>query len=203
MRIHASLIAIFAAGLGVACATHTASVRSYTDPGAQPGTVRTLAVFPIRNAPLAPGDAQQMNRSVSAELARLHPNVRITGPAEVVRILNEVDLAKEWARFLEDYSASGVPDSKRLQSIGNALQVQAVLQGELVNVVHQDGVAFVRQGSARVTIRFSLLDTQSAKTLWEATSDGLQTRKTTVGAAPPLIDAINLALGKLIPLVPL
>ena len=198
-RLTLALLVLSVAG----CATHSGKVRAFTDPSAQPGTIKALAVFPIRNARLAPGDAQEINRQVTSELTRLHPTVQIMGPSEVVRLLNEADLAAEWARFLEDYSASGVPDSKRLQRVADALHVPVFLQGELVNVVQEDGIAFVRQGSARVTIRFSLLDATKGKTLWEATGDGLQTRSTTVGAAPPLIDAIKLALEKLVPSIPL
>lgn len=184
------------------CATHRATINSYTDPNFNAGA-RSLAIFPIRNARLAPSEAQQLNRMISQELTRRRPSLKLVSPAEVVRLLNEKGLAEDWANFLEDYSSSGVPNVETLQRIGEAVRVDVIYQAEIVNVFQQDGQYGGNKGRTRVTVRATMLDTKRGTLVWEATSDGIRGTATTMESAPPIYECIELALQKILSTLPM
>lgn len=187
------------------CATHTATINSYVDPTFQPGAIQSIAIFPIRNARVAPSEAQQINRRVSTFINRRSPEIRLLSSVEAVDLLNEHGLADDWAFFLDNYVASGVPDANVLREIGDALGVDAIMQAEVLNVFQQDG-AEGQKGVTRVTVHFSMLDCLYGKMIWEASSDGR--RETALSgtwrtAAPPVFEAIQLAVDKVLETLPL
>jgi hypothetical protein len=186
------------------CATHTATINSYVDPVFQPGDIQSIAIFPIRNTRMAPAEAQQINRTVSVFINRRNPAIGLVSSVEAVARLNEYGLASEWAVFLENYVASGIPDANVLAEIGEAVGADAIIQGEILNVFQQDG-ADSQKGITRVTVRFTMLDCMSGKLVWEASSDGR--RETAIAgdivSAPPVIEAIQLAVDKVLETLPL
>lgn len=184
------------------CATSKATINSFTDPSYSAQDVQSIAVLPIRNARLAPSEAQTVTRKVSQALHRDAPKMKLVGPEEAVRILNEKNLAHDWATFVEDYVKSGVPDASALKRFGAALGVDALMQGELVSVYQEDGHFGGNKGTTRVTVRFTMLSTRDGDLLWEASSDGLKTSSTTLGSAPPIVEAVNLAIDKILQNLP-
>ncbi len=66
-----------------------------------------------------------------------------------------------------------------------------------MNVLQRDGVYGLYRGLTTVTVRYSLLGTDSGLLLWEASSDGRKETATTLESAPPLIDVILLAQEKI------
>lgn len=179
------------------CSVHRATINVYTDPTLKPGEIRSVAVFPIRNARLAPSEAQELNRKISQAISSIRPGIRLMSSAEATSVLNEKGLAGDWATFLEQYVSSGVPNATTLASIGSALGVDAIVQGELVNVQQQDGRFGVTVGTTRVTVRLTMLDPKRGKLLWEASSDGLRMTADSLSPAPPVVEAIDLAIAKL------
>jgi len=187
----------------LACAVQKATLNMYVDPTYDKNSINSIAVFPIRNARIAPSESNQINRKISVAINKSNPEIKILGQAEAVNLLNEHDLAEEWAKFLENYVMSGVPDQGLLETIGEALQVDAIIQGEVLNVFQQDGEYMRNAGQTRVTVRFTMLDVKKAKVLWEASSDGIRKTATNIEDAPPLIEAVNLAVDKIIGNLPL
>ena len=182
----------------VGCATSKATINSFTDPSYSAQDVRSIAVLPIRNARLAPSEAQTVTRKVSQTIHKDAPKLKLLGPEESVRILNQKGLAHDWATFVEDYVKSGVPDATALKTFGDALGVDALVQGELVNIQQEDGQFGGNKGHTRVTVRFTMLSTRDGDLLWEASSDGIKTNATTIGSAPPIIEAVDLAVDKIL-----
>ena len=135
---------------------------------------------------------------------RQNPEIELVSSVTAVARLNEHQLASDWAIFLDNYVSSGVPDASLLGEIGAAIGVDAIIQGEILNVFQQDG-AEGQKGITRVTVRFTMLDVNNGKLAWEATSDGR--RETALGGdmfhAPPIIEAIELAVDKLLSTLPL
>ena len=186
----------------VGCATHKATINAYTDPSFSRGEVRSIAIFPIRNTRAAPSESQVINRQVTQALHAKDPNLRIVGPTEAVEQLNNAGLADDWADFLERYVMSGVPDAASLAKIGNALQCDAVMQGEVLNVFQEDGQWGRNKGQTRVTVRYTILDTRKGKLLWEASSDGIRKTALATSGAPPIIEAVSLAVEKILQNLP-
>ncbi len=185
------------------CAMNKATVNSYVDPNFSGKTIRKIAVFPIRNARLAPSESQQLNRKVSMAISQKNQTIGIVGPSEAVTLLNDKGLADAWAVFLDNYVSSGIPDANVLADIGDALDVDAILQGEIVDIFRQDGHYGQNKAESRVTVRFTMLDVRRGKMLWEASSEGRKGTITTLEKAPPIIEAITLAVDKVLATLPL
>lgn len=186
----------------ISCAVQKATINTYVDPNYQSGRINKIAVFPIRNTRLAPSESQQINRKISMALQQRNQQIEIMSSAEAIRVLNDYDLADDWAIFLDNYVTSGVPDSKILREIGNALGIDAILQGEIVNIFQEDGHYGGNKGTTRVTVRFTMLDAKDGKLIWESSSDGIKGTTTTLESAPPIIDAVNLAIDKILTSLP-
>lgn len=196
-------IIVFTSILFTSCAVSKATLNSYVDPNINNEKITRLAVFPIRNAKFAPSEAQQINRKISMSIAQKNSQIEIMSSNEAINKLNDSNLANTWAVFLDNYSSSGVPDKNVLTEVGDALGIDAIIQGEIVNVFQQDGAYGSNKGTTRVTVRFSMLSTKSGKLLWEASSDGIKGTPTTLESAPPIIEAVDLAVDKILSNLPL
>jgi hypothetical protein len=186
----------------VGCSVNKGTINTYADQSLQPGTISSVAVFPIKNARLAPSEARQINRKIATAISQARPEINIVSDAEAVEMLNRQGLADDWAVFLDRYVSSGVPDSGELRRIGLALGVDSILQGEMVNIVQQDGAFGINKAQTRITVRYSLLGTKDGKVLWEASADGIRGSASTVAEAPPVIEAVNLAVDKVVDNLP-
>lgn len=188
--------------VSTACATSKATISSYSDPSFASEEIQRLAIFPIRNARAAPSEAFQVNRRVTQEVSRKSPGLEIVTPTEAVNLLNDRELADDWADFYEGYVIGGVPDAAALDRFGQALDVNAILQGEVVSVFQEDGEFGGNKGQTRVTVRFALLGCSDGKLIWEASSDGIRKSATTLSDAPAIIEAVNLAVDKILSNMP-
>ena len=70
---------------------------------------------------------------------------------------------------LKNYSSSGVPNISTLKEIGIALNVDAIIQGEMYNFVEIVGSIW-QWGSTSLTIRYVMLSTINGDVLWDAMS---------------------------------
>ncbi|MFC1725320.1 hypothetical protein ACFL4T_06810 [candidate division KSB1 bacterium] len=188
----------------ISCALQRAYIHTYTDPALSNTVIKRIAVFPIKNTWFAPSEARQINQKITSAIQELNPGISVLNPAESVRILNENDLVDDWGYFMNNFVSSGIPDSKVLSEIGKALEVDAILQGEVLNVFREDGFPgdAGRNGLTKVTVNFTLLGIDDARLLWEASSDGIKRTLTSIESAPPVIEAVDLAIGKIMENLP-
>ncbi|MDB5365580.1 MAG: hypothetical protein JWM77_1507 [Rhodospirillales bacterium] len=196
------LIACAALVLLCACASQSAKVNAYTEPTHTPGTIRSIAIFPVTNSSLAPGEGQRINQTIGPRIAAKNPGIRIISPAEAITKLNDAGQATVWARFLDAYTSSGIPDSSALRQISTTLGVDAIVQGSVAKAIQQDGILGVRAGGTLVTVQVSAFDARQGRLIWQASSEGRSTTATTLENAPPLAEAIQLAVDKLIENMP-
>jgi hypothetical protein len=180
----------------------SASINTSMDPGFAGADLRRVAVFPIRNTKLPLNEAEQLIREISQTITKKKPFIEITSSEEAIRVLHERGLAREWARFLADYDASGTPNPGILMSIGQALGVDAIIQGEIVDIKQTDGVYGANKGSTRATVRYFLMGVESGKILWEASSIGVLTTVTPLEPAPPIIEAVQQAQQRILGILP-
>lgn len=186
----------------VGCVISQGTINSYIDPTYEPGEVKRIAVFSIRNARFSPAEARQINRDIIQALIAKNPNIEIVSPSESLRKINEGKLAEKWSDFVEDYYTSGIANQEILSLISEALGVDAIMQGNLLNVSQVDGNNWDRLGRTRITISFSVVETKSAKIIWEASADGI--KENASGAiSPPIADALDLAIDKVVENVPM
>jgi uncharacterized iron-regulated membrane protein len=196
-----AVIVIVSAALS-GCAQKGANINSFTDPTFAPGGIRSLAIFPIINASVAPAEGQSINQTIGPRILAKNPGLVIVSPSEAINRLNAAGQATVWAEFLDAYTSSGIPNSAALRQVGTTVGSDSILQGSVSTAVQQDGIYGVRFGGALVTVQFSLFDSRSGKLLWQASSEGRSMTATTVEAAPPMAEAVTLAVEKLIGAMP-
>jgi hypothetical protein len=184
------------------CAALSANIKSYVDPGFTGATIHRLVVFPIRNRLLTAIEAQQLNRDLAKAISRKEPSILIVGSVQAFKLLNENGLADQGLRFLDNYYSSDRPNASVLKKIGQSLGVDAIIQGEIVNIKQTDGVYRISEGTTRATVRYSMTEVKSGKLLWEASSDGSVTTVTTLEPAPPIIYAVLLAQSEILAALP-
>lgn len=185
-----------------ACATHKGSVNSFVDPSFTATRINSVAVFPIRNTRAAPSEARQINRRVALELRAQNPNVKLINETEASALIDEAGLGDDWASFVTGFAASGIPDVQKISAIGEAIGVDTILQGELVSVQQSDGVVGGNPGTTRVTVRYTLLDARDGRLLWETSAEGRRQTATTLQSAPPVIEAVEIAVEKILQNLP-
>lgn len=185
------LIGLFLTGCGA-----SSSINSYVEPTYRTGGINSLAMFPIRNAMLAPSESRQLNKQLSLEIQRKNPGVNIIPPSKSLRMISDAGLASDWADFVEDYFTSGIPDRVILNKIEKALNVDAVFQGQLYNVAQVDAVFMGPHAYSRVSLGFSILETRTAKTIWDVSADGSYTQPIDM-SAPSIKKVIDIAMKKI------
>ncbi len=184
------------------CGISRGTINSYVEPTYEQGSIKRQAFFPIRNAGRAPSEARDINVKISQALNAKNPGVAIVAPASSVRIINDAGMADKWARFVEDYYSSGIANKVILMELAEALEVDGIMQGQLVNVQQQDGDGWAIKGQTRITVNFSIVEAATGKQVWEASADGIKGNASESGIAPPIAEAINLAIAKIVDNIP-
>lgn len=193
---------LLAAFLVQGCATNKGSINSFYEPSYTKGTVDTLAVPGIRNARLAPSESQQIGRRVNQAIASKNPGVELISANEFNRFINEEGLVGDYSDFIKDYVTSGIPNRVFLEKLEEE-GIDAVMISELSNARQQDGAYGLAKGQSRITLSFTILNTTTNDVIWTASADGVKGTLTTLESAPPLVEAIQLAVEKIEGSVPL
>jgi len=188
------------------CALNQGTAKSYVDNTYQVGSIKRLALFPIRNASRAPSEARSINVRLAQAIAKKNPDLELVSPARSLELINDAGLADKWADFVEDYYTSGIANQKILAKVGEALQVDAVLQADIVSIYQSDGSGG-RKGISRVTVVMSIIEASSGRRVWEITADGVKEDirlfYDVVGSpAPPIEEVIELAVVKILGMMP-
>jgi hypothetical protein len=187
------------------CSTNRASIDSYVDPTYSKGGIKSIAVFPIRNARLSPSQAILINKKLIQGIIKVNPNIEIISPSKAQRIINESEIASEWSDFIEDFYTSGIADKVILQKFSKLLKADAIFQGNISRITQVDGSARF-PATTRVDIQFSILEVSTAKTTWSVTSNGFRAETASFGQfvvpAPPTSEAIKLSLDKVLGDIP-
>jgi hypothetical protein len=68
------------------------NVDSFTDPSLGNSNIRSIAIFPLRNARTSASEAIEIDRKVSEALHRRDPSLKIMGPAESGAAVNSSGL---------------------------------------------------------------------------------------------------------------
>lgn len=203
------LVALFVVtvGFSMACAPpppikESASVKTYVEPSLQPGTIKSIAMFPIRNVRLQPDELREINRGITQGFSKQNPRLTILGATESVKMVNDAGLAEKYSEFLRNYSQSSIPDVKVLQDIGKALGVNAILQGEVYSVEHKDAVSGGDYGKTSLVIRYVLLSTLNASVLWDSSCSAFKLSSDPGKQAPSIYETILVGHEKILSSLP-
>lgn len=194
-RILVALICLIFAGCS------SATLKTFTDPSINPESIKSVAMFPMRNAQLLPDETREINRAISQTFSQKNQNIKLVSPANAIDLMNQHGLTETYSNFLRDYSTSGIPNIDVLRKIGASLKVDAILQGEIFNIrqLDSDGWSYA---STSLTIRYVLLSTINGNALWEGVSNGRKMGGVFDYVAPPLYEVILLAHEKILSALP-
>ncbi len=172
------------------CAVTSTKVRTYTDPSVGSQSISSLAILPVRNAPIAQEASIRMNRDIAQTVQRQNPNLKILGPVESIQTLNDAGLVDAYDRYLTALAQSGIPNAEVLRRIGDALKVDAILQGQLVGLSQQDGSYPGHPGITRFALRYSIVSTKTGMLLWETSAEARRKTATVFESAPALEEVL-------------
>ena len=194
----ALIVTVFLCG----CATQRGTINTFYEPSYLQGSISTLVVPTIRNARLAPSESQQIGRTINQALIAKNPGIKIVSANNFANFLNDEGLVDEYSDFIEDYVTSGIANREFLLKLANN-GYDGVMMSELSNAFRQDGVYGMHQGQTRITIGVTIINTKTNDIVWTASADGLKGTPTTLDVAPPMIEAVNLAVDKIKESVPI
>lgn len=185
--------------LFVGCVAKRATLKSFIDPSIQSTAVKTVAVFAMRNTAFSPGETMEMDRTITQAFFQKNSSVNAIGTSDAATLLNKENLADEYASFLTGFETSGMANTVFLNKLKAKLNVDAILQGKLSEVMQQDKMRGL-PAKTTVTVRYTLLSTSTGRILWESTSNAvIQTHKK---FAPPVYEVATLAQNKIISSIP-
>lgn len=191
---HLSCILFFVALILLSgCATKRATLKTFIDPSIQSSSVKTVAVFQMRNTSFSPGETMEIDRNITQAFVRKNNSSKLIGAAEAGTMLNDAKLADEYAKFLRDFELSGIANTAFLNKI-KMLGIDVILQGNMSGVSQEDRMR-VQKAKTTLTIRYTLLDTENGKILWEGTSNA--TMQWNKRFAPPLYEVATMAQNKI------
>lgn len=186
MRPSARLCAASALLLLTGCATSSTHSRSYTDPTVGSRIISSLAILPIRNAPIAQSESIRLNREIAQTVQRQNSGLRVIGPVEAVDALNKAGLVDDYDRYLTALAQSGIPNAEILQRVGSALGADAIMQGQIVGLIQSDGYYPGHAGTTKFSLRYSIVSAADGLLLWETSADVQHNTATVFEQAPPL-----------------
>jgi len=98
--------------------------------------------------------------------------------------------------FIEDYVRSGISDREFLRQLQEN-GIDSLLLSELSNVRQEDGQFGLTKGRTRVTMSFTVIESSSGDVVWTSSADGIRGTTTTMGDAPAIAEAVELAIEKI------
>lgn len=199
--VHFKYLLIIFALILAGCAINKGTINSFYEPSYQVGSVKSLAVPSVRNARLAPSESQKIGRAVNQAISNKNPNVKLISANDFSNLLNDNKLVNNYADFIEDYVTSGIANREFLEKL-KQFEIDAIMISELSNLQQKDGAYGQHAGQTRITLTYTMIDTRTNDVIWTASADGIKGTASTIGEAPPLVEAINLAVEKVKAAVP-
>ncbi len=186
----------------LSCNVKKATINTYIDPTYLAGKVQKIAVFPAIYSKIESYEAENVNREIVKEFQVKNPGIELIRPNKAKKLLKQQGLADDWTTFLQKYAKYGRPDFQILSTIRSRLAIDAIMQGEIIDVAQKDGQYQVNTATTVVTIKYSIFELKRGKLIWEASSNGLKEIGLTFEKAPPIIDAIEPAMDRIIEWLP-
>jgi hypothetical protein len=186
----------------LSCIVKKATINSYVDPTYSIGIIQKIAIFPIICTQIESYEAENVNRKILEGIQYKNPFIEIINPNTAKNLINHYQLDDDWNTFREKYIKYGRPDFKILALIKSKLKIDAIMQGEIIDVKQQDGHLQINTAKTVVTLKYSIIGLNRGKLIWEASSNGLTENEVTSEKAPPIMDSLDLAVDIIIDWLP-
>ncbi len=201
-------ILVLMAMTSISCVSKKGVIKTYNNPSVDASKIHSVSIFPLRNSfvqssvGLGTGEMLELNKMFQVEFANRNPNTTLVNSVSSRELLNQYKLVNSYDTLLSVFENTGLPNTNILNTIGDKLKVDAIIQGFLKEVFQRDGAYGVNRGETRITIKYVMLSTISGDVLWEATCSGYKGTGTTLAKAPPIDDVIEIIEGKIVSAMP-
>jgi hypothetical protein len=193
---------------GCSVSNSGATVKIYNSPSLNSGKIASIAFFPLRNqfvqtnALLGTGDMLEINRMFQTEFSNKNSKLQLFNSNSSIELLNKFNLVNSYDTLLSVYNNTGIPNTQILDRIGQAIKVDAIIQGFVVDISEKEILLGVQE--TKVIVKYVMFSTKSGEILWEATCSGYkQLGAYTSVPPPPISDLIEILRAKIIPELPI
>lgn len=187
--------------MSVGCAINRGTINTFYEPSYTVGSVKSLVVPVIRNARLAPSESMNISRTINRAIAAKNPQLRLISANAFKKLINSQGAVGEYADFIKDYVTSGIANQEFMKRLVSA-DIDAIMICELSRISQRDGAYGWNKAETRVTLSFTIINTNTNDVVWSASADGVKGASTTLSEAPPMAAAIQLAVSKVADAIP-
>lgn len=199
-RIGSCLFVLFVLAGLLGCYS-SATLKTRVDKSMESESIKSLAIFPLQGANLPPGENREFTKAVIDAFREKNHEIRVMGPSEAMELINSKGLSNHYNELLRSYISTGSPSEKYIKEIGATLNVDALMQGVVLDV-RQSEASFYQYAGTHLTLSYGLMSTKSGIVIWDATSRARKQEAWAWSSAPPLHEAISVALQEILPAIP-
>lgn len=200
MKRISNIAIVFVILTGLAGCSST-TLKTSTDESMERESIKSIAILPIQGVNLPPGENREFTKEVIDAFREKNNAISVLGPTEAMELINAKGLSNHYNELLKSYISTGAPGEKYIKEIGAALNVDALLQGVVLDVRQSEASSFQFAGS-HLTLSYGLMSVKSGIVIWEATSRARQQKVWIWSSAPPLYETITGALNEILRAIP-
>lgn len=179
----------------------SATLKTREDKSMESKSIKSVAILPIQGANLPPGENREFTKAVIDAFREKNHEIRVMGPSEAMELINAKGLSNHYNELLRSYISTGAPSEKYIKEIGTALNVDALLQGVVLDV-RQSEASFYQFAGSHLTLSYGLMSVKSGIVIWDATSSARKQEAWSWSSAPPLYETISVALQEILSAIP-
>lgn len=198
MKLFNVLLISFGFFIFASCGGSGTDTQNYQDPALSKYKISKIAVLPIRNSYLGLNESRDVNRYFMTGVSRKISKFTVIGPDEAIEKLNQDSLVEKYYNYLVAYSSTGIPNTETVKKIGQSLGVDAIIQGEIYNIIKKDGEYGKNKGETRCNLRYSMVSTTDGKVIWETSVEAYEKTDFTLSSAPALMDVVKIGMDDII-----
>lgn len=154
---------------GLAGCYSSATLRTRVDKSMESESIKSVAILPLHGANLPPGENREFTKAVMDAFRQKNLEIRVMGPAEAIELIDAKGLSNHYNELLRTYISTGTPSEKYIKEIGSALNVDALMQGVVLDV-RQSEASFYQYAGTHLTLSYGLMSAKSGIVIWDATS---------------------------------
>lgn len=175
------------------CAPTKATFNSKTFADISNKDIVSIALVPFAGIETGRKELGKIDTTIIDSFKKGKIKTKYIGSLEAYQKLSGSEIS-EWNNIYRNDAISHDSAINLAAKIGKILKADAVIQGEVSNIVQHDAAYGEKFGDTKVTLKISMFSTATGKLLWTATSQGTVGTLTTNDPAPPVIDAVDVAV---------
>jgi|GEM_PF-6015053 len=175
------------------CAPTKATFNSTLSPNITSEKISSIAIIPFTGIKADKADLGKIDTTAINALDKKKIKIKVTGSYAVNKLLPD-SLARELSNYSNNYGKNEVEDSRFISKIGKELKSDAIIFGNVSNIIQNNAVYGDKFGDTKITLKIYMYSSTTGKLLWKAESQGTVGTLTTNDPAPPVIEAVFAAV---------